>query len=148
MNKVFLIGRLTRDPELRYTSSNVPCCTFSLAVNRNFTNQDGEREADFINIVAWKNMAENCSKYLTKGSQVAIDGRIQVRSYDAQDGTKKYVTEVVAENVQFLDNKKEGQATDNNALTTNTQSDPFQEMHDKVEQQEFSYDYDSDGLPF
>lgn len=148
MNKVFLIGRLTRDPELRYTSSNVAVATFSLAVNRNFTNQDGERKADFINIQVWKNIAENCSKYLSKGSQVAVDGRIQVRNYDAQDGSKKYVTEVVAENVQFLDNKKDGQAIDNNISTTNTQSDPFQEMHDKIEQQEFSYDYDSDELPF
>ena len=148
MNKVFLIGRLTRDPELRYTSSNVAVATFSLAVNRNFTNQDGEREADFINIQVWKNIAENCSKYLTKGSQVAVDGRIQARNYDAQDGSKRYVTEVVADNVQFLDNKKEGQVTDNNVGDIATQSDPFKEMHDKVEQQEFAYDYDSDGMPF
>lgn len=154
MNKVVLIGRLTKDPELRYTSSNVPCCTFSIAVNRNFTNQNGEREADFINVQVWKKMAENCSKYLAKGSQVAIDGRIQTRSYDTQDGSKRYVTEVIAENVQFLDSKNSGQGTDSNVLTTqtDTQSDihsnPFQEMHDKVEQEQFEYDYDSDGLPF
>lgn len=105
MNKVFLIGRLTRDPELRYTSNNVPAASFSIAVNRNFTNQNGEREADFINIVAWRKQAENIKNYLTKGSQVAIDGRIQTRSYDGQDGQKRYVTEVVADNVQFLDTK-------------------------------------------
>lgn len=104
MNKVFLIGRLTRDPELRYTSSNIPSATFSLAVDRNFTNQNGEREADFINIVVWKNRAENCGKYLTKGSQIAIDGRIQTRSYDKENGSRRYITEVVAENVQFLNN--------------------------------------------
>lgn len=105
MNKVFLIGRLTRDPELRYTSSNIPTASFSIAVNRNFTNQNGEREADFINIVVWRKQAENVKNYLTKGSQVAIDGRIQTRSYDGQDGQKRYVTEVIADNVQFLDSK-------------------------------------------
>ena len=102
MNKVFLIGRLTRDPELRYTGSNIPSATFSIAVNRNFTNQAGEREADFINIVVWRKQAENCKNYLTKGSQVAIEGRIQTRNYDGQDGKKVYVTEVVADNVEFL----------------------------------------------
>jgi single-strand DNA-binding protein len=102
MNKVFLIGRLTRDPELRYTSSNIATASFSIAVDRNFTNQNGEREADFINIVVWRKQAENVKNYLTKGSQVAIDGRIQTRSYDGQDGQKRYVTEVVADNVQFL----------------------------------------------
>ena len=105
MNKVFLIGHLVKDPELRYTSSNIPVASFSLAVNRNFTNQSGEREADFINIVVWRKQAENCKNYLTKGSQVAIEGRIQTRSYDGQDGQKRYVTEVVADNVQFLDTK-------------------------------------------
>lgn len=105
MNKVFLIGRLTRDPELRYTSNQVASATFTIAVNRTFANQNGEREADFINIVVWRKQAENVKQYLTKGSQVAIDGRIQTRTYDAQDGTKRYVTEVVADNVQFLDTK-------------------------------------------
>ena len=105
MNKVFLIGRLTRDPELRYTGTNLPVATFSLAVNRNFTNQSGEREADFINIVVWRKQAENVKNYLTQGSQVAIDGRLQTRSYDGEDGKKRYITEVVADNVQFLDTK-------------------------------------------
>lgn len=105
MNKVFLIGRLTRDPELRYTGSNTAVATFSLAVNRNFTNQSGEREADFINIVVWRKQAENVKNYLSQGSQVAIDGRIQTRSYDDQNGQKRYVTEVVADNVEFLSSK-------------------------------------------
>ena len=105
MNKVFLIGRLTRDPELRYTSSNLPVCSFTVAVNRNFTNQSGEREADFINIVVWRKQAENIKNYLKQGSQIAIDGRIQTRSYDGEDGKKRYVTEVIADNVQFLDSK-------------------------------------------
>ena len=105
MNKVILIGRLVRDPELRYTSSNIPVATFSLAVNRNFAGQNGERETDFINIVVWRKQAENCKNYINQGSQVAIDGRIQTRSYDDQNGQKRYVTEVVADNVQFLDTK-------------------------------------------
>ncbi len=105
MNKVFLIGRLTRDPELRYTGSNVPVATFSIAVNRPFSNQAGEREADFINVVIWRKQAENVKNYMTKGSQVAVDGRIQTRSYDDQNGQKRYVTEVVADNVEFLGSK-------------------------------------------
>ena len=88
MNKVFLIGRLVRDPELRYTSSNIPVATFSLAVNRNFTGQNGERETDFINIVVWRKQAENCKNYINQGSQVAIDGRIQTRNYEDQNGQK------------------------------------------------------------
>ena len=105
MNKVFLIGRLTKEVELRYTGNNIPAATFTLAVNRNFTNQSGEKEADFINIVVWRKQAENCKNYLTKGSQVAIDGRIQTRNYDGQDGKKVYVTEVIADNVEFLNTK-------------------------------------------
>lgn len=119
MNKVFLIGRLTRDPELRYTSNNTATATFSIAVNRNYTNQNGEREADFINIVVWRKQAENAKNYLTKGSQIAVDGRIQTRSYDGQDGQKRYVTEVVADNIQFLDSRNGN--TTNQALT---QSEP------------------------
>ena len=106
MNKVFLIGRLTRDPELRYTGNNTPVATFSLAVNRNFSNQQGEREADFINIVAWRRQAENICQYLDKGAQVSIDGRIQTGSFTGQDGSRRYTTEVVADNVQFLDSRR------------------------------------------
>ena len=102
MNKVILIGRLTRDPEMRTTPSGVATTSFSIAVQRNYANAQGDREADFINCVAWRKQAENIAKYCTKGSQVAVDGRIQTRSYDAQDGTKRYVTEVIADNVTFL----------------------------------------------
>lgn len=105
MNKVVLIGRLTKDPELRYTSSNVPAASFSLAVNRPFTNQQGVREADFINIVMWRKQAETAKKYLTKGSLIAVEGRIQTRNYDGTDGKKVYVTEVVADNFEFLESK-------------------------------------------
>lgn len=127
MNKVFLIGRLTRDPELRYTGSNVAVASFSLAVNRNFTNQAGERETDFINIVVWRKQAENVKNYLTQGSQVAIDGRIQTRSYDGEDGKKRYVTEVVADNVEFLgtkaSNNNQGMASQN--VSTPTEPTPY-----------------------
>ena len=121
MNKVFLIGRLTRDPELRYTGSNVPVASFSLAVNRNFTNQSGEREADFINIVVWRKQAENVKNYLSQGSQVAIDGRIQTRSYDDKDWNKRYVTEVIADNVEFLGSK----ASNNNSSSDNQGPTPY-----------------------
>ena len=118
MNKVFLIGRLTRDPELRYTGNNTAVATFSLAVNRNFTNQSGEREADFINIVVWRKQAENVKNYLTQGSQVAIDGRIQTRNYETEDGQKRYITEVVADNVEFLGSKSSASNSGNQAQST------------------------------
>lgn len=108
MNKVVLIGRLTRDPELRYTSSNIPSARFSLAVDRPFQNQNGEREPDFINIVVWRKQAENVSKYISKGSLVAVEGRIQTGSYE-KDGQRIYTTDVVADNVQFLETKSQSQ---------------------------------------
>ena len=131
MNKVFLIGRLTRDPELRYTGSNIPVATFSLAVNRNFTNQNGEREADFINIVVWRKQAENCKNYINQGSQVAIDGRIQTRNYEDSEGNKRYVTEVVADNVQFLDTKAQREQREN----SNADVNPYN-LEDKKEKNE------------
>ena len=124
MNKVFLIGRLTRDPELRYTGSNIPVATFSLAVNRNFSNQNGEREADFFNIVVWRKQAENCKNYLNQGSQVAIEGRLQSRSYDDKDGSKRYVTEVVADNVEFLGSKNSSNNSNNMNSSANNNAGP------------------------
>ena len=103
MNRVVLVGRLTKDPELRYTPNGVPVATFTLAVNRNFSNQKGEREADFINCVVWRKPAENVANYLKKGSLAGVDGRIQTRNYEGQDGKRVYVTEVQAESVQFLE---------------------------------------------
>ena len=111
MNKVVLIGRLTRDPELRYTGNNTPVATFSLAVDRPFNSNTQERGTDFIPIVVWNKQAENVKNYLTKGSQVGIDGRIQTRSYDDKDGQKRYVTEVVANNVEFLGSKNSSNDT-------------------------------------
>lgn len=112
MNRVELIGRLTRDPELRYTSSNIANVRFTLAVNRNFTSQNGEQETDFISVVVWRKQAENVSKYISKGSLVAVEGRIQTGSYE-KDGQRIYTTDVVADNVQFLETKRESQAKNN-----------------------------------
>jgi single-strand DNA-binding protein len=109
MNKVILLGRLTKDPEVRYTqTNNIIVASFSLAVNRRFVKEGEERQADFINIVAWNKTAEFYSKYFKKGQQVAVVGRIQTRNYDDDKGQKHYVTEVVAEEVYFGDSKKEG----------------------------------------
>lgn len=102
MNKAILIGNLVADPELRRTGSDIPVCTFRIAVQRRYSNQQGVREADFFNIVAWRQTAELCAKYLTKGRKCAVVGTLQNRSYDAQDGTKRYITEVVADEVEFL----------------------------------------------
>lgn len=113
MNKVILIGRLTKDPELRYTGSNTPVATFSLAVNRSFTNQNGEREADFINCVVWRKLAETVKNYLSQGSQVAVEGRIQTRNYDDQNGQRRYVTEVVVENIDFVGTKRDNSQSSN-----------------------------------
>ena len=148
MNKVFLIGRLTKDPELRYTGSNVAVCSFSIAINRNFTNANGEREADFINVVVWRKQAENVKNYLSQGSQVAIDGRIQTRTYDDQNGQRRYITEVVADNVEFLGSKKGDNINVNNTdeptpydfkdeapseNTTDIDSNPFEDFGSSIE---------------
>lgn len=144
MNKVFLIGRLVKNPELRYTASNTPVATFTIAVNRP-KRQDKEQEADFINVVTWGKQADNCNKYLEKGSQVAIDGRIQTRSYDGEDGKRRYVTEIIAESIQFLNSKKEGK--DINVATKQeeveeTKTDVFADFGKQVEA-DLEYD-----LPF
>lgn len=108
MNKVILIGNLAADPELRRTSSDTAVCTFRLAVQRRFANQQGVREADFFTVVAWRQTGELVAKYLTKGKKCSVVGSLQTRSYDAQDGTKRYVTEVVADEVEFLSSKGDG----------------------------------------
>jgi single-strand DNA-binding protein len=107
MNRVVLVGRITRDPELRYTQSNVPVVSFTVAVNRPYLNQQGEREADFINCVAWRAQAENLAKFVRKGLLLGVDGRLQSRSYQTQTGETRYITEVVCDSVQFLEPKGE-----------------------------------------
>lgn len=103
LNRVILIGRLTRDPELRYTPTGIATTQFTLAVDRPFTTQSGEREADFIQVVTWRQLAEACANHLAKGRLTAVEGRIQVRHYDNNEGKRVYVTEVVADNVRFLE---------------------------------------------
>ena len=108
MNKVFMIGNLVADPELRRTGSDIAVCTFRIAVQRRFTNQQGVREADFFNVVVWRQQGENCAKYLSKGRRCAVVGSLQSRTYDAQDGSKRHVTEVVADEVEFLGGPNDG----------------------------------------
>lgn len=110
INNVVLVGRLVRDPELRYTPSNQAVATFSLAVNRNFKGQNGEREADFINCVIWRQPAENLANWAKKGALIGITGRIQTRSYENQQGQRVFVTEVVADSFQLLESRKDREA--------------------------------------
>lgn len=107
MNKVILIGNLTRDPETRTLPSGITCCTFGLAVNRRKTNAQGQREVDFFTVTAWRQLGDLCMKYLSKGRKVYVDGSIQIRTYDAQDGTKRTVVDVIADNVEFLSSPNE-----------------------------------------
>lgn len=148
MNKVVLIGRLTKDIELRVSTNN-KVAVFTLAVNRDFKNQEGKYDADFINCVLWNKQADSLAKYCKKGSQIAVTGRIQNRSYDAQDGTKRYVTEVIVDNVQFLDTKPKEEQEDLEGMS-NTQivqkvmtdtEDPFKDFSNEIE-------LTDDDLPF
>ena len=110
LNRIILIGRLTRDPEVRYTSSGTAVASFTMAVDRPFTNQAGNKETDFVDCVAWRKLGETVGNHLKKGRLVATEGRLQIRSYEAKDGTKRRVAEVIAENVRFLDFPKDGTA--------------------------------------
>jgi single-strand DNA-binding protein len=111
-NRIILIGRLTRDPELRYVPSGAPVASFTLAVDRPFRDQQGNRETDFIDIVAWRKLAEQVSQYMSKGRMVAVEGRLQIRSYETQDGQKRKVSEVVADGIRFLDRGKTAAAAE------------------------------------
>lgn len=110
LNKIILIGRLVKEPELRYTPNGAAVARFTLAVDRPFANRQGEREADFIDIVVWQKQAEVCAQYLGKGRLVAVEGRLQIRSYDDSQGIRRKAAEVVADQVRFLDRPREGQA--------------------------------------
>ena len=146
MNSVILVGRLTRDPELRTTPNGIATCTITIAVN-GIPNQNGDRNTDFINVIVWRRQAENVSKYCSKGSLIGVNGRIHSRSYDANDGTKRYVTEVVADNVTFLGSNSKGssqysdQMPDYNNVDQNTNTidnttdlveDPFKDFGSEV----------------
>lgn len=168
MNRVNIVGRLTKDPELRYTPNGVPVATFTLAVNRTWVKPDenGQVPADFINCVVWRKPAENTANYLKKGSLAGVDGRIQTRFYDGQDGKRVFVTEVVAESVQFLEPKSSGnesqgnnnrgnqnqgnnrgnQSQNNNR--NNGNQNGFNDYEDPFANSGMPYDYSDDDLPF
>jgi len=154
MNKVILIGRLTKDPELRYTSTDIPVVQFVLAVNRNFS-RNGERQADFINCVAWRNLADNLAKYMKKGSQICVEGQIQVRNFEDNGGVKRYVTEVICDNIHFLESK--GSRSESGYSGYNDidqydipQSKPKQEFADEDPFKDIqnAFGVSSDDLPF
>ena len=111
MNKCIFIGNLTRDPEIQTTNSGLSVCRFSIAVNRTSRNANGERETDFINIVTWRGLADNCGKYLSKGSKVCVVGSLQNRSYEDKDGNKRYTTDIIAEDVEFISSRGQGEGT-------------------------------------
>ena len=142
MNKVVLVGRLTAKPELRYTAQNTAFTRFSVAVNRTFTNADGKREADFINVVAWRKQAETISKYFDKGNLIALEGRLQTGSYDDKDGNKRYTVDVALDNFEFVESKAARESSsnsstpydyqENNMPEVNVENDPFAEFGDSV----------------
>lgn len=166
INQVVLVGRLTTDPDLRYTSNGTAAGSFTLAVNRNFTNQSGEREADFINCVIWRKAAENLANYAHKGTLIGITGRIQTRSYENKQGQRVYVTEVVAENFQLLESKSSSEQRNtssgysNTATKSNSYSDQKQPSQPSTGMPNFdrgqsnpfgaddSIDIPADNLPF
>lgn len=152
MNKVILIGRLSKDIELRYTITNKAVASTSIAVNR-----IGTEEADFINLVAWGKQAENLHKYCSKGRLIAVEGRIQTRNYEDQNGNKKYVTEVVADNIQFLESKSSSERTQENTEKTDSEiirdvvndKDPFSEFAEELQYEEqMKMNLDPNDLPF
>lgn len=137
LNRVVLVGRLTKDPEFRATPSGVDVSTFTLAVNRNFKNKDGEQQADFINCVVFRKQAENVKNFLSKGSLAGVDGRMQSRSYENKEGQRVYVTEVVCDSVQFLEPKNNGQSNNKPKQQGEAQDNPFDNAS-----------IDDDDLPF
>ncbi len=140
INRTVLVGRLTKDPELKYTPSGVPMARFTLAVNRPFSNQQGEKEADFINCIAWRKQAESLSNYMKKGNMVGIEGRIQTGSFEGQDGKRVFTTDVVADSIQFLE-ARGGNNTQGQQNYNRTDEDPFANTKGPVE-------VSDDDLPF
>lgn len=143
MNKVVLIGRLSREPELRHTTSGTPVCQINIAINRPVS-QGSEPQTDFINVVLWNKQAENVAKYVTKGGQVAVEGRIQTRSYENSEGKKTFVTEVIANNVEFLQTKK-NDTTKTNEENTSETTDPYAEFGNSIKAEDLDIGME---LPF
>ena len=155
MNKVVLVGRITKDPELKYTTNNIPVAQFTIAVNRTYQSKSGEKQADFINCVVWRQQAENFAKYMRKGSLIGIDGQIQTRNYDDANGVRRYVTEVICDSIHFLEPKSSGrsdgfsdyqdmnqyEAPKQNQKAPEQQKNPFEDMSS-------DFDISNDDLPF
>lgn len=155
LNRVVLVGRLTKDPDLRYTESGLAVANFTVAVNRPFSNQQGEREADFINCVIWKKAAENLANYTSKGSLIGVDGRIQTRSYDNQEGKRVFITEIVADSVQFLEykNNKSQSPQNSGQVSGEYQDRQNQSQHSASSQSQYAkqkqpIDISDEDLPF
>ncbi|RIN79460.1 single-stranded DNA-binding protein [Mammaliicoccus sciuri] len=149
INSVALVGRLTKNPEIRITPSGVQVATFTLAVNRTFTNQQGEREADFINCVVFRKTAENVNQYLSKGKLAGVDGRLQSRSYENKEGQKVYVTEVVCDNVQFLEPKDSQNDSNSYQNGTNYQKgNNYSQNNQNVQKGQNKTKYDQQNNPF
>lgn len=155
MNKVVLVGRITKDPELKYTSNNIPVARFTIAVNRTYQSKTGEKQADFINCIVWRQQAENFAKYMRKGSLIGIDGQIQTSSFDDANGVRRFVTEVLCDSIHFLEPKSSGRG-DNfgdysdmnqferskpNTSSPEKQKNPFEDMTS-------DFDISNDDLPF
>ena len=148
-NNVVLVGRLTKDPELRYSSSNIPMLYFSVAVNRTFTDQNGQRQADFINCVAFRKQAENMARFLGRGSLISVEGRIQTRNYQGKDGNTVYVTEVVAESVQFLESKNSSLSRQNNGFDSmNFNRDQSNNLNFNTNQRDKEYSFSNLEINF
>lgn len=134
LNRVVLVGRLTKDPELRYTPNGIAVANFTVAINRPFKNQQGEQEADFVNCVTWRKQAENLANYMRKGSQIGVDGRIQTRSYDNQEGRRVFITEVLAESITFLESRGSSQSRSDMGGGY-AQNDSYQQQESAPQQQ-------------
>ena len=148
LNRVVLVGRLTKDPELRYTPGGKAVATFTLAINRTYTNQQGEREADFIQCVVWKRIAENVANYLKKGSLAGVDGRLQTRNYENQQGQRVYVTEIICESVQFLDSKNSNNNANQSQQDQQYQQKKNENFRDPFQNEGQPIDISDDDLPF
>jgi len=153
INRVVLVGRLTRDPELRQTQTGISVASFSLAINRTFTNQSGQKEADFVPVVVWRKQAENVAQYVSKGALVGVEGRLQTRSYDAADGSKRFVMEVVADSVQFLESRQNAMDRQDNSGTMQSTApmNNTSSMNNNVAfdfETDNSFDISDDDLPF
>jgi single-strand DNA-binding protein len=153
LNRIILIGRLTRDPELRYTPSGTPVAKFTLAVDRPFLDKQGNRGTDFINVVAWRKLGELCAQYLGKGRLAAVEGRLEIRAYDDKDGNRRWMTEVIADNVRFLDGAKgsggqDAQGSQGSPNSRDAQDSPGSRGEGQSYRDEIDFSDDDEPLPF